>query len=70
MLLLARVMFCFADIGMASIALLSLGYFQYSANILVVSTGIVESVGAVLHPIWEQLPLGYSRQMRLHVALL
>ena len=54
MLPLAWVMFCFAGVGMASIALLSLGYFQYSANILVVSTGIVESVGAVLHPIWEQ----------------
>jgi hypothetical protein len=54
MLPLAWVMFCFAGVGMASIALLSLGYFQNSANTLVVSTGIVESIGAVFQPIWEQ----------------
>ena len=54
MLLLAGVVFSSAGKGVSCSALLSVGYFKDSANILIVGAGFVKSVGAVFHPVWEQ----------------
>ena len=47
MLLLAGVVFSSAGKGVSCSALLSVGYFKDSANILIVGAGFVKSVGAI-----------------------